>query len=131
MSLGKLNSVPETAFGFRTKVKIFLQRIELLRKHLGVVSSEMRILDLGCGNGVQMTFRWLRPVTMSPALIFMSRLLRMQNVKINFQTPVFLRAICRQSLIIFARKNLMLLFCLTFWSIFLLRKICSVNCGEF
>ncbi|MBI2637987.1 class I SAM-dependent methyltransferase [Candidatus Peregrinibacteria bacterium] len=46
----------ETAYGFRTKVKIFIERIERLRKELGKAKRDIRILDIGCGTGRQVTF---------------------------------------------------------------------------
>lgn len=39
----------ETAYGFHTKLKIFIERIERLRHQLGKEKREMRILDVGCG----------------------------------------------------------------------------------
>lgn len=51
-----INSVKETAYGFRTKLKFFVERIEKLRHKLGKEKSEIRILDVGCGNGRQVTF---------------------------------------------------------------------------
>lgn len=56
MSLGSLQSIPETAYGFRAKFLLFLDRIEKLRKELGKEKAEIRALDVGCGNGIQMTF---------------------------------------------------------------------------
>lgn len=55
-SLGTLEAVPETAYGFRTKAKLFIERIEALRVGLGKEKFHMHILDVGCGNGIQMTF---------------------------------------------------------------------------
>lgn len=46
----------ETAYGFRTKLKIFIERIERLRRELGKEKRGMRILDIGCGTGQQVTF---------------------------------------------------------------------------
>ncbi len=56
MAIGDIDSVPETAYGFRTKVKIFIERIERLRSELGKEKRETRILDIGCGTGRQVTF---------------------------------------------------------------------------
>lgn len=54
--LGDIASVPESTYGFRTKLLYFIERIELLRRKRGCEKSEIRILDVGCGNGIQMTF---------------------------------------------------------------------------
>jgi 2-polyprenyl-3-methyl-5-hydroxy-6-metoxy-1,4-benzoquinol methylase len=51
-----IDSVPETAYGFRTKLKIFIERIERFRKQLGKEKREISILDIGCGTGRQVTF---------------------------------------------------------------------------
>lgn len=53
---GTLPMGKETAYGFRTKLKIFIERIERLRNELGKEKTEMRILDIGCGTGRQVTF---------------------------------------------------------------------------
>lgn len=50
-----INSVPETAYGFRTKLNFFVDRIEILRQKLGKEKSGIKILDFGCGNGRQVT----------------------------------------------------------------------------
>lgn len=50
-----IESVPETAYGFRTKLNFFVERIENLRRELGKEKNEIRILDFGCGNGRQVT----------------------------------------------------------------------------
>lgn len=54
--LGDIAAVPETTYGFRTKLLYFIERIELLRQKRRCEKSDIRILDVGCGNGVQMTF---------------------------------------------------------------------------
>lgn len=51
-----IDSVPETAYGFRTKLKFFVEWIEILRRKLGKEKNQIRILDIGCGNGRQVTF---------------------------------------------------------------------------
>lgn len=56
MSIGDINSVAETAYGFRTKLLFFIHRIELSRKRIGKEKNEFKILDIGCGNGTQVTF---------------------------------------------------------------------------
>lgn len=56
MAIGDIQSVPETAYGFRTKLLLFIHRIEKLREALHVEKGEIEILDVGCGNGIQMTF---------------------------------------------------------------------------
>lgn len=56
MQIGDINSVKETACGFRTKLFFFLDSIERLRRSLGKEKAEMHIADIGCGNGLQMTF---------------------------------------------------------------------------
>lgn len=55
-SIDSIQSVPETTYGFRTKLLHFIERIELLRQKHQREKSDIRILDVGCGNGVQMTF---------------------------------------------------------------------------
>lgn len=54
--IGDISSVPETTYGFRTKLLYFIDRIEFLRRELKGEKRYIRILDVGCGNGVQMTF---------------------------------------------------------------------------
>lgn len=50
-----LDSVRETAYGFRTKLLFFIDRMEKLRRELAKEKSQIRILDFGCGNGKQVT----------------------------------------------------------------------------
>ena len=50
-----LQSVNETAYGFRSKLLFFVENIEKLRTALGKERDEMRILDVACGNGTQVT----------------------------------------------------------------------------
>ena len=56
MAIGDLNSVNETVYGFRTKLIFFIDCIERLRHALKKEKNEIHILDVGCGNGMQMTF---------------------------------------------------------------------------
>lgn len=51
-----LDSVQETAYGFKTKLLFFIERIEKLRLELGKRKGDLHILDVGCGNGRQVTF---------------------------------------------------------------------------
>lgn len=51
-----LKSIPENAFGFHTKLILFIERIEVLRKKMQKETRAMRVLDVGCGTGMQMTF---------------------------------------------------------------------------
>lgn len=54
--LGDISSVPETTYGFRTKLLHFIDRIEKMRRAQNRKKEDIRILDVGCGNGIQMTF---------------------------------------------------------------------------
>lgn len=56
MAIGDLNSVNETVYGFRTKLIFFIDCVERLRHALKKEKNEIHILDVGCGNGLQMTF---------------------------------------------------------------------------
>lgn len=50
-----LQSVNETAYGFRSKLLFFVGKIEELRATFGKEKSDLRILDVACGNGTQVT----------------------------------------------------------------------------
>ncbi|MEK7547513.1 MAG: methyltransferase domain-containing protein [Patescibacteria group bacterium] len=50
-----MDSVQETAYGFKTKLLFFIDRIEKLRLELGKGKRDFRILDIGCGNGLMIT----------------------------------------------------------------------------
>lgn len=56
MAIGDIDSVPETAYGFRTKLRLFIERIERLRRESKKEKKEIHILDVGCANGIQVTF---------------------------------------------------------------------------
>jgi SAM-dependent methyltransferase len=47
--------IKENAYGFRTKLLFFAERIEEMRKRVGKSEQKVRILDVGCGNGTQVT----------------------------------------------------------------------------
>lgn len=49
------NSMKETVYGFKTKINFFVERIENLRRTLKKEKKDVKILDVGCGNGMQVT----------------------------------------------------------------------------
>lgn len=56
MKQSYIKNPEETAYGFRAKLEFFIKRIENLKLKLNKEKKNMHILDVGCGNGVFLTF---------------------------------------------------------------------------
>ena len=47
--------IRETVYGIVKRVEIFVEQIEAYRKRKGIRAQELKVLDVGCGTGVNIT----------------------------------------------------------------------------
>lgn len=108
--MGYLSAVRENSSGHKKKLLFFIERLEVFRKRRCLQAFEVKVLDVGCGNGIRMTL----PIGEQgysltgidfhkPSLKYANGANRLQNVKFVVQDVMSLSAIrSRYDVILFA-----------------------------